>query len=104
MDPSRALTPCVACGAPLSARAAFCANCGAAASRAAPPPPPAPQSASYGPPPPAPYGALPARGGRSKAVIVVVLAIVILAGVGIAAFSFIGGGDQLGACVEGWEF
>lgn len=68
------------------------------------PPPPPPVQAGFAPSPPAPYGAPPARTGASKAAIVVVLAIVILAGVGIAALSFMGGGGQVGDCVEEWQY
>jgi hypothetical protein len=34
----------------------------------------------------------------------VVLAIVILAGIGVAAISLMGGGGDLGACVEEWQY
>lgn len=67
------------------------------------PPPPPPVQGGQAPPPSAPYGAPPVRTGAPRAAIVVILAIVILAGVGIAAISLMGGGGELGACVEEWQ-
>src|SRR3989304_2368532 len=55
-------------------------------------------------PPPPPPPAAPSRPGASKAVVAAVVIVLVLALLGVGGWFLIAGPEQMGACVEEWQY